>query len=214
MDWRNSLLKISVFLKINNPGVDSSSTDQSSQVPGQPSLCPAGMSPALFSYSSRHVSCSKFPSYWGWIKWKQNYSQSLRRDVLTQSKNGICAHFSQQLFIQQPGHWWCGPNMPNKHCRWWFCSAKESFLLLQENHRIVKVGKRPPRSSSPTINPSLPGPTLNNAPRCYMYAFSEHFQKWWFHHLPGQCFPLLDHPFNEEIFPWQNLKPKISPCSV
>lgn len=76
------------------------------QVPEQPSLCHAGMSPGLPSHSSRHNGCSKFPNYWGLIKWKQNSLQSLRRDVLTHSKESICAHFSNQFYIQQPLLMW------------------------------------------------------------------------------------------------------------
>lgn len=222
MDWRSSLLKISIFLKINNPGVDSSSTGQSRQVPGQPSLCHAGMSPGLVSHSSRHIGCRKFSSYWRWIKWKQNSLQSLSRDVLTYSKGSICAHFSKQFCIKQPGHRWCEPNMPNKRCRWWFSSAEEPFVLLQENHRIVKVGKRPLRSSSPITNTALPGPTLNNAPRCYMYGcFLNISRNGGFTTSLGSVFHCLItllmkkfFPVSNLTFPWQNLRPTISACSV
>lgn len=71
-------------------------------------------------------------------------AKSERRDVLAHSEIRICAHFSKQLFIQQPGHCWCEPNLPNTADDGSSVLKSHSFLL-QENHRNVKVGKRPLR---------------------------------------------------------------------
>lgn len=46
------------------------------------------------------------------------------------------------------------------------------------------------RPSSPTINPKSP---LHHIPRWYIQMSLEHFQKWWFHHLPEQLSSMLNH---------------------
>lgn len=36
--------------------------------------------------------------------------------------------------------------------------------------RIIKVGKRPLRASSPSTNPTLPGPSLSHVPKHDIYT--------------------------------------------
>lgn len=66
------------------------------------------------------------------------------------------------------------------------------------SHSIIQpLGlKGPLRSPSPTINPALPSPPLNHAPKCFICTSFKHPQGQWLHHFPGQPMPTLTHLYN------------------
>lgn len=66
------------------------------------------------------------------------------------------------------------------------------------SHSIIQSFglKGPLRSPSPTINPALPSPPLNHAPKCFICTSFKHLQGWWPHHFPGQPVPTLTHQHN------------------
>lgn len=156
-------------------------------------------------------------NYWGWIKWKQNSSQSLRRDVLTHSKESICVHFSSFAFSRL-GIAGMGQTCPTN-------TADDGSPLLRSHSsyykRIIELLQWEKTSKVLKSHQEPSTAMSNNAPRCYMYVFSEHFQKWWFHQLTGSVFHCLVTPSMKKFFPishltlpWKNLRPKISVCSV
>uniref|UniRef100_A0A8C4UZ28 Interleukin 16 n=1 Tax=Falco tinnunculus TaxID=100819 RepID=A0A8C4UZ28_FALTI len=58
------------------------------------------------------------------------------------------------------------------HFLWMKCMTLSKIIESQNN-----LGwKRPLRSSSPTVNPALPGPSLNHIPKHCIYKSSEHLQ--------------------------------------
>jgi len=67
--------------------------------------------------------------------------------------------------------------------------------------------KRPLRSSSSSINLTLPTPPLNHVPKCHIYTSFKYLQGWGLNHFPWQPVPMLDNPFCEEIFPHIQSKP-------
>ena len=81
-------------------------------------------------------------------------------------------------------------------------------IIESWNHRIIDW-KRPLRSSSPTINPTLPC-LLNHITKCHVYTFFEHLQGWGLHPLPGQPVPMPDRSFSKEIFPSIQSKPPLT----
>ncbi|KAK4817962.1 hypothetical protein QYF61_003482 [Mycteria americana] len=70
--------------------------------------------------------------------------------------------------------------------------------------------KRPLRSSSPTVNLTLPSPPLNHVPKCHIETSFRYFQGWRLNHFPGQPVPMLDNPFSEEKFPNIQSKPPLA----
>ena len=69
--------------------------------------------------------------------------------------------------------------------------------------------KRPLRSSSPTVNLTLPSPPLNHVPKCHVYTSFKCLQGWCLSHFPGQPVLVLDHSFSEESFPNIQFKPPL-----
>ncbi|KAK4815585.1 hypothetical protein QYF61_004800 [Mycteria americana] len=69
--------------------------------------------------------------------------------------------------------------------------------------------KRPLRSSSPTINLTLPRPPLNRVPKHHIYVSFKYLQGWRLNHFPGQPGPMLDNPSSEDIFPNTQSKPPL-----
>ncbi|KAK4831896.1 hypothetical protein QYF61_020043 [Mycteria americana] len=80
-------------------------------------------------------------------------------------------------------------------------------MLEQAKNRIG--WKRPLRSSSPTVNLTLPRPPLYHVPKHLIQTPSKYFQGWRLNHFPGQPVPMLDHPFSEEKFPNIQSKPPL-----
>ncbi|KAK4831485.1 hypothetical protein QYF61_017986 [Mycteria americana] len=92
----------------------------------------------------------------------------------------------------------------------WFPNLTES-----QNHRITEsqncIGwKRPLRSSSPTINLTLPSPPLHHVPKHLIQTSFKYLQGWRLHHFPGQPVPMLDNPLGEEKFPNIQSKPPLA----
>ncbi|KAK4820013.1 hypothetical protein QYF61_017392 [Mycteria americana] len=69
--------------------------------------------------------------------------------------------------------------------------------------------KRPLRSSSPTINLTLPRPPLYHVPKHLIQMSFKYLQGWRLNHFPGQPVPMLDNPFCEEKFPNIQCKPPL-----
>ncbi|KAK4817079.1 hypothetical protein QYF61_027910, partial [Mycteria americana] len=69
--------------------------------------------------------------------------------------------------------------------------------------------KRPLRSSSPTINLTLPRPPLHHVPKHLIQTSFKCFQGWRLNHFPGQPGPMLDNPFREVKFPNIQSKPPL-----
>ncbi|KAK4811007.1 hypothetical protein QYF61_015711 [Mycteria americana] len=70
--------------------------------------------------------------------------------------------------------------------------------------------KRPLRSSSPTINLTLPRPPLHHVPKHLIQTSFKYLQGWRLNHFPGQPVPMLDNPFSEEKFPNIQSKPPLA----
>ncbi|KAK4829773.1 hypothetical protein QYF61_006572 [Mycteria americana] len=86
---------------------------------------------------------------------------------------------------------------------------------LSQNHRITesqnRIGwKRPLRSSSPTVNLTLPRPPLHHVPKHLIQTSFKYLQGWRLNHFPGQPVPMLDNPFSEEKFPNIQSKPPLA----
>ncbi|KAK4814532.1 hypothetical protein QYF61_022021 [Mycteria americana] len=69
--------------------------------------------------------------------------------------------------------------------------------------------KRPLRSSSPTINLTLPRPPLHHVPKLLIQMSFKYLQGWRLNHFPGQPVPMLDNPLGEEKFPNIQAKPPL-----
>lgn len=96
------------------------------------------------------------------------------------------------------------------------CASHNSFSI---NPALIFIKswhfyswKSPLISSSPTLDPALPSPSL--IPKCQMQMIFEHSPGWWLHHFPGHPLPLPDHLSSEEIFlisslnlAWHDLRP-------
>ncbi|KAK4810476.1 hypothetical protein QYF61_004256 [Mycteria americana] len=81
-------------------------------------------------------------------------------------------------------------------------------------HRITEsqkhIGwKRPLRSSSPTINLTLPKPPLHHVSKHLIQTSFKYLQGWRLNHFPGQPVPMLDNPLGEEKFPNIQSKPPL-----
>ncbi|KAK4812373.1 hypothetical protein QYF61_018823 [Mycteria americana] len=61
--------------------------------------------------------------------------------------------------------------------------------------------KRPLRSSSPTVNLTLPSPPLHHVPKHLIQTAFKYLQGWGLNHFPGQPVPMPDKPFSEVKFP-------------
>ncbi|KAK4828799.1 hypothetical protein QYF61_000856 [Mycteria americana] len=70
--------------------------------------------------------------------------------------------------------------------------------------------KRPLRSSSPTVNLTLPRPPLYHVPKHLIQTSFKYLQGWRLNHFPGQSVPMLDNPFSEEKFPNIQSKPPLA----
>ncbi|KAK4831422.1 hypothetical protein QYF61_017553 [Mycteria americana] len=70
--------------------------------------------------------------------------------------------------------------------------------------------KRPLRSSSPTVNLTLPRPPLYHVPKHLIQTSFKYLQGWRLNHFPGQPGPMLDNPFSEEKFPNNQSKPPLA----
>ncbi|KAK4827874.1 hypothetical protein QYF61_022268 [Mycteria americana] len=83
----------------------------------------------------------------------------------------------------------------------------ENAAFTESQNRIG--WKRPLRSSSPTVNLTLPRPPLNHVPKHLIPTSFKYLQGWRLHHFPGQPGPMLDNPFSEEKFPNIQSKPPL-----
>ncbi|KAK4821029.1 hypothetical protein QYF61_012115 [Mycteria americana] len=70
--------------------------------------------------------------------------------------------------------------------------------------------KRPLRSSSPTVNLTLPSPPLHHVSKHLIQMSFKYLQGWRLNHCPGQPVPMLDNPFSEEKFPNLQSKPPLA----
>ncbi|KAK4821856.1 LOW QUALITY PROTEIN: hypothetical protein QYF61_004333 [Mycteria americana] len=88
---------------------------------------------------------------------------------------------------------------------------------LQRNLHIAnlpvkpsKSWKRPLRSSSPTVNLTLPSPPLHHVPKHLSQTAFKYLQGWGLNPFPGQPVPTLDNPFSEGKFPNIQSKPPLA----
>ncbi|KAK4831242.1 hypothetical protein QYF61_016474 [Mycteria americana] len=70
--------------------------------------------------------------------------------------------------------------------------------------------KRPLRSSSPTINLTLPRQPLHHVSKHLIQTSFKYLQGWQLNHFPGQPVPMLDNPLGEEKFPNIQSKPPLA----
>ncbi|KAK4812342.1 hypothetical protein QYF61_017119 [Mycteria americana] len=70
--------------------------------------------------------------------------------------------------------------------------------------------KRPLRSSSPTINLTLPKPPLHHVSKHLIQTSFKYLQGWRLNHFPGQPVPMLDNPLGEGKFPNIQSKPPLA----
>ncbi|KAK4807092.1 hypothetical protein QYF61_018433 [Mycteria americana] len=83
------------------------------------------------------------------------------------------------------------------------------FIHLEESQN--RIGwKRPLRSSSPTVNLTLPRPPLHHVPKHLIQTSFKYLHGWRLNHFPGQPVPMLDNPFSEEKFPNIQSKPPLA----
>ncbi|KAK4807409.1 LOW QUALITY PROTEIN: hypothetical protein QYF61_001172 [Mycteria americana] len=87
-------------------------------------------------------------------------------------------------------------------------AAAEEGKAPESQNRIG--WKRPLRSSSPTVNLTLPSPPLHHVPKHLSQTSFKHLQGWGLHHCPGQPLPVLDNPFREGKFPNIQSKPPLA----
>ncbi|KAK4828379.1 hypothetical protein QYF61_026117, partial [Mycteria americana] len=139
-----------------------------------------------------------------------------------QLEQALCAHFP---LAQQPsritGLFFTMPSSPV----WDLTGSEHSSHIMRLvanepyhrpfHHRITesqnRIGwKRPLRSSSPTINLTLPGPPLHHVPKHLIQTSFKYLQGWRLNHFPGQPVPMLDNPFSEEKFPNIQSKPPLA----
>ncbi|KAK4828375.1 hypothetical protein QYF61_026113 [Mycteria americana] len=96
------------------------------------------------------------------------------------------------------------------------CEQPLDALILGWNIMIItesqnRIGwKRPLRSSSPTVNLTLPSPPLHHVPKHLIQTSFKYLQGWRLNHFPGQPVPVLDNPFSEEKFPNIQSKPPLA----
>lgn len=64
-------------------------------------------------------------------------------------------------------------------------------------------------SLSPAVTPALPWLLLNSVPRCHIYKYFEHFQRWQFYHFHEQPVPMLCYPLSEASFPNMQSEPPL-----
>ncbi|KAK4828042.1 hypothetical protein QYF61_023080, partial [Mycteria americana] len=86
-------------------------------------------------------------------------------------------------------------------------TGNKSKIITESQNRIG--WKRPLRSSSPTVNLTLPRPPLYHVPKHLIQMSFKYFQGWRLNHFPGQPVPMLDNPFSEETFPNTQSKPPL-----
>ncbi|KAK4814463.1 hypothetical protein QYF61_018981, partial [Mycteria americana] len=87
--------------------------------------------------------------------------------------------------------------------------ALSNRILITESQN--RIGwKRPLRSSSPTINLTLPRPPLHHVPKHLIQTSFKYLQGWRLNHFPGQPVPMLDNPFSEVKFPNIQSKPPLA----
>ncbi|KAK4827408.1 hypothetical protein QYF61_017838, partial [Mycteria americana] len=81
----------------------------------------------------------------------------------------------------------------------------------RETESQNRIGwKRPLRSSSPTINLTLPRPPLHHVPKHLIQTSFKYPQGWRLNHFPEQPVPMLDNTSSEEIFPNIQSKPPLA----
>ncbi|KAK4818842.1 LOW QUALITY PROTEIN: hypothetical protein QYF61_020061 [Mycteria americana] len=87
------------------------------------------------------------------------------------------------------------------------CSEWQNEITESQN----RIGwKRPLRSSSPTVNLTLPSPPLHHVLKNFIQTTFKYLQGWRLNHFPGQPVPMLDNPFSEVKFPNTQSKPPLA----
>ncbi|KAK4826779.1 hypothetical protein QYF61_011428 [Mycteria americana] len=89
----------------------------------------------------------------------------------------------------------------------WFQLYVLSMTPYESQNRIG--WKRPLKSSSPTINLTLPRPPLYHVPKHLIQTSFKYLQGWRLNHFPGQPVPVLDNPLGEVKFPNIQSKPPL-----
>ncbi|KAK4824504.1 hypothetical protein QYF61_015902 [Mycteria americana] len=90
------------------------------------------------------------------------------------------------------------------------CKRVPQFQLFQTESQNHIGWKRPLRSSSPTINLTLPKPPLHHVSKHLIQTSFKYLQGWRLNHFPGQPVPVLDNPLGEEKFPNIQSKPPLA----
>ncbi|KAK4810824.1 hypothetical protein QYF61_008796 [Mycteria americana] len=84
-------------------------------------------------------------------------------------------------------------------------------LLYRITESQNRIGwKRPLRSSSPTVNLTLPRPPLYHVPKHLIQTSFKYLQGWRLNYFPGQPVTMLDNPLSEEKFPNIQSKPPLA----
>ncbi|KAK4806900.1 hypothetical protein QYF61_012621 [Mycteria americana] len=88
-------------------------------------------------------------------------------------------------------------------------TKRQAPWLLTESENCIGW-KRPLRSSSPTVNLTLPRPPLHHVHKHLVQTSFKYLQGWRLNHFPGQPVPMLDNPFSEVKFPNIQSKPPLA----
>lgn len=102
--------------------------------------------------------------------------------------------FSAYIFPDQ-----VPPNSPLKQS-----STSQSLQLScshPKNHRIIYVGKTPPRYWLQPLTNYQPVNSTMDGTECHIQSSQEQLQEWWLLHPPEQLIPMLSNPFHEGILP-------------
>ncbi|KAK4831732.1 LOW QUALITY PROTEIN: hypothetical protein QYF61_018862 [Mycteria americana] len=99
----------------------------------------------------------------------------------------------------------------NAEAKGWGPSSSSRQGTIPQELSQNRIGwKRPLRSSSPTVNLTLPRPPLYHVPTHLIQTSFKYLQGWRLNHFPGQPVPMLDNPFSEEKFPNIESKPPLA----
>ncbi|KAK4810597.1 hypothetical protein QYF61_007334 [Mycteria americana] len=114
-------------------------------------------------------------------------------------------------FAQGPGcTWWVMRDDGEVRCVPQGDKNKKQRITESQN----RIGwKTPLRSSSPTVNLTLPRPPLHHVPKHLIQTSFKYLQGWRLNHFPGQPVPRLDNPFSESKPPLAQLE-AISSCPI
>ncbi|KAK4814695.1 LOW QUALITY PROTEIN: hypothetical protein QYF61_025521 [Mycteria americana] len=158
--------------------------------------------------SNRHITHKSFSIHKQWVQRAPALVGSLASCVrnLRQKKGNLAQkHWTGPANIVK-----CKP-CPMAHANAVCGSDGHTYTTKNHTESQNRIGwKRPLRSSSPTVNLTLPSPPLHHVPKHLIQISFKCFQGWRLNHFPGQPVPMLDNPFSNEIFPNIQSKPPLA----